>query len=66
MYKRTWLLERSWVLEFETTVDGKIMHGVDLIDWNDREQIVRFDVMIRPFSAAQLLKEEMGKRLAKL
>src|SRR4051794_28616795 len=36
------------VLEFETTMDGKYVNGVDIIRSNEAGQIVEFRVMIRP------------------
>lgn len=72
-YVRSWKNEEklSCVLEFETEIaqDGTKtlgVHGVDIIEFDDLGKIVRFDVMIRPFSAASALKEAMGARLAKL
>src|SRR5580658_7693474 len=41
-------------LEFETTIDGIGVNGVDLIEWNERGEIVDFKVMIRPLKAINL------------
>ena len=41
------------VLEFETTVEGKYVNGVDIIRCNDAGRIVEFRVMIRPLQADQ-------------
>jgi hypothetical protein len=52
------------VLEFETSVDGKYVNGVDIIRCDDAGRIVEFRVMMRPLQAIQAVHEEMGRRLA--
>jgi hypothetical protein len=54
----------SAVLEFTANVDGKEIHGIDMIRFDEAGQIVDFEVMIRPMSALQALAAEMGARLA--
>jgi hypothetical protein len=54
----------NWCLEFEATVDGLSLRGVDLIRLNDDGRIVDFEVMIRPANALQAIGAEMGRRLA--
>ncbi|MGH3723849.1 MAG: nuclear transport factor 2 family protein [Mycobacterium sp.] len=51
-------------LEFEATVDGKYVNGVDIITCNDAGKIVEFKVMIRPLQAINLLHEQMRAALA--
>jgi hypothetical protein len=51
------------VLEFETTVDGKYVNGVDIIRCDDGGRIVEFRVMIRPLQAIQAVAERMRERL---
>ncbi|MCC7308941.1 MAG: nuclear transport factor 2 family protein [Acidobacteria bacterium] len=53
------------VLEFETTIDGIIVNGVDMIRWNETGQIIKFKVMIRPLKAINLIHEKMSAMLAK-
>lgn len=60
-----WFAERSAVLEFETRVDGLVINGVDIIDWNAAGQITRFKVMIRPLKAINAVHQAMGRLLAK-
>ena len=36
------------MLEFETTVDGKAVNGVDIITCDDDGKIVEIKVMVRP------------------
>src|SRR4051812_24528355 len=47
-YVGQWFGERSAILEFAATIDGKYVNGIDMITWNDDERIVEFKVMIRP------------------
>lgn len=47
------------VLEFETTVEGKYVNGVDVIRCNDAGRIVEFRVMIRPLQAVNALHQQM-------
>lgn len=54
------------VLEFETTVEGKYVNGVDIIRCNDAGKIVEFRVMIRPLQAINLVHRQMGEMLEKL
>ena len=51
------------VLEFETSVDGKYVNGVDIIRCDDAGRIVEFRVMMRPLQAIQAVHAEMGRRL---
>ncbi len=52
------------VLEFETSVEGKYVNGVDIVTCDDSGRIVEFRVMIRPLQAIQAVHEQMGKMLA--
>ncbi|OHU30883.1 hypothetical protein BKG76_04005 [Mycobacteroides franklinii] len=52
------------VLEFEATVDGKYINGVDIITCDDAGKIVEFKVMVRPLQAINLLHEKMRAALA--
>jgi hypothetical protein len=51
------------VLEFETTVQGKYVNGVDIIRANAAGRIVEFRVMIRPLQAINLVHELMRAQL---
>ena len=51
------------VLEFETSVDGLYVNGVDLIRWNDAGQITEFKVMLRPLKAIQIVQTKMAELL---
>ena len=54
------------VLEFETTVEGKYVNGVDIIRCNDAGRIVEFRVMIRPLQAVELVHRQMGETLERM
>jgi hypothetical protein len=51
------------VLEFETTVQGKYVNGVDIIRCDDDGRIVEFRVMIRPLQAVNMVHEQMRAAL---
>ena len=54
------------VLEFDTTIDGKYVNGVDIIRCNDAGRIVEFRVMIRPLQAVNAVHAQMGAALEKM
>ncbi|HZJ28239.1 MAG TPA: nuclear transport factor 2 family protein [Acidimicrobiia bacterium] len=51
------------VLEFETTVQGKYVNGVDIIRCDGDGRIVEFRVMIRPLQAVNLVHDQMRAML---
>ncbi len=51
------------VLEFETTVDGKYVNGVDIIRCDEVGRIVEFRVMIRPLQAVNAVHRQMAAAL---
>lgn len=51
------------MLEFETEIDGILVNGVDIIRWNDADQIVDFKVMLRPLKAINLIHQKMAAML---
>ena len=52
------------VLEFETTIDGKYVNGVDLITCNADGRIVDYKVMVRPLRAVDAVLQQMRAELA--
>lgn len=54
------------VLEFETTVEGTYINGVDIIRCDDDGRIVEFRVMIRPLQAVNLVHAQMRAMLEAL
>ena len=51
------------VLEFETTVEGKYVNGVDIIRVDAEGRIIEFRVMIRPLQAVNLVHRQMAAML---
>ena len=47
------------VLEFETTMDGSYVNGVDMITCDDHGLITDFKVMVRPARAVDAVKAQM-------
>jgi len=62
-YTKQVLAGDTAVLEFETTVEGKYVNGVDIIRCDDAGRIVEFRVMIRPLQAINLVHRQMGAML---
>ena len=54
------------VFEFETTMNGKYVNGVDIIRANDEGRIVEFRVMLRPLQAVNAVHEIMKRQLEAL
>lgn len=54
------------VLEFETSMDGKYVNGVDIITCNEAGQITEFRVMIRPLQAVNKVHQQMAAMLEKM
>jgi hypothetical protein len=62
-YVGYWRAETSAVLEFESTIDGVVVNGVDIIAWNADDRIVSFKVMARPWKGLEKLRALMAERL---
>jgi hypothetical protein len=58
-YVREVLQGHDAILEFETTIDGIAVNGVDMITCNDDGRIVEFKVMIRPLKAINVIHAQM-------
>ena len=65
-YTKKVVAENQAVLEFETTMGGKYVNGVDIITCNDEGKIVEFRVMIRPLQAVNAVHAAMGAMLKKM
>jgi hypothetical protein len=65
-YTKSVLADDTAVLEFETTVEGKYVNGVDIIRCNDQGRIVEFRVMIRPLQAINLVQRQMAATLERM
>ena len=62
-YTKKVLAGDTAVLEFETTVAGNYVNGVDIIRCNDEGRIVEFRVMIRPLQAVNAVHQQMKAML---
>jgi hypothetical protein len=58
-YTKTVLGDDTAMLEFETTMQGKYVNGIDIIRCNGSDRIIEFRVMIRPLQAVNLVHEQM-------
>jgi hypothetical protein len=65
-YTKKILAGDTAVLEFETTVDGKYVNGVDIIRCDEAGRIVEFRVMIRPLQAVNVVHEQMRAALSSM
>lgn len=54
------------VIEFETEMDGILVNGIDMIEWDTDGKITDFKVMVRPLKAINKVHEAMGAMLAKM
>jgi hypothetical protein len=63
LYTKTVLGDDTAMLEFETTMQGKYVNGIDIIRCNERDRIIEFRVMIRPLQAVNLVHEQMKAML---
>ena len=62
-YVRELLGERDALLEFEATLDGIQVNGVDLLRWDADGRITEFKVMLRPLKAVNLVHQRMAQAL---
>lgn len=51
------------VLEFQTELDGIVINGVDMIEWDAEGRITDFKVMVRPLKAVNMLHQKMASML---
>ena len=65
-YAKQVLAGDTAVLEFETSLAGKYVNGVDIIRCDETGKIVEFRVMIRPLQAINALHESMRAMLESL
>jgi hypothetical protein len=62
-YRASWSDATSAVLEFEATLDGTDVHGIDLLRWDGDGRIVEFTVFVRPLRGLEKLISLMGQKL---
>lgn len=65
-YTKQVLAHPHAVLEFETSIEGKYVNGVDIITCTDGGLIAEFRVMIRPLQAVNLVHRQMGATLEQM
>ena len=63
-YVGQWHGDNSAILEFQATLDGVTVDGIDMIHWNAEGKIVAFKVMIRPFKGLQAVIPRMAELLS--
>jgi hypothetical protein len=64
-YRHEWYDESSAVLEFTADLDGRSVHGIDMLRWDEHGRLVEFTVMVRPFKGLTTLMEKMAAELAR-
>ncbi|MCL2541220.1 MAG: nuclear transport factor 2 family protein [Nocardioidaceae bacterium] len=62
-YQREWYADSSAVLEFTADLDGLVVQGVDIFEWNASGLITDFTVIVRPGRGLMKVIELMGARL---
>ena len=65
-YTKEIIGENNACLEFENTINGIHINGVDLITWNEDNLITEFRVLVRPLQAVNMLHKMMGEMLEKI
>jgi SnoaL-like domain len=62
-YRRAWHGGDSAVLEFTARLGDLDVHGIDLLAWNEEDQLTEFSVMVRPYRALERLIDLMQVEL---
>jgi hypothetical protein len=62
-YTNEWRDGRTTILFFEANVGDRELQGIDILEENEAGEIVRFTVMIRPFSGLQAVAARMSELL---
>jgi hypothetical protein len=62
-YVRELVGAQDALLEFEATIDGIQVNGVDLVKWDAAGRITEFKVMLRPLKAVTLVHQRMAEAL---
>ena len=65
-YTKKILQGNQAMLEFETSIEGKYVNGVDIITCDDSGMITEFRVMIRPLQAVNLVHAQMKAMLEQM
>lgn len=62
-YSKEWVDGHEVLLEFDATVGGKSVKGIDRFWLDDEGRISQMEVMIRPLNGLMALAEGMGQKL---
>jgi len=62
-YVKEIVQDETAMLEFEASVDGIYVNGVDILTWNEQGQIQEVKVMLRPLKAIHVLQQRMREML---
>ena len=65
-YVRQIIGKNDFVLEFTKEIDGILINGVDIVSFNENDQITDFKVMVRPLKAVNMIHQKMGEMLIKM
>jgi hypothetical protein len=65
-YVREIVQGRHAMLEFETSVEGRYLNGIDIITCNDEGRISEFKVFVRPLQAIEAVHRQMKAMLEKM
>jgi hypothetical protein len=58
-YVKEIVSENQACLEFHSKLGDMMINGVDIITCNDKNKIIEFKVMVRPYKGMMVLKEKM-------
>ncbi|MFA6298073.1 MAG: nuclear transport factor 2 family protein [Nocardioides sp.] len=64
-YVDEWWSDSSAVLEFEAEVDGKTVHGIDMLRWGPDGRLTSFTVMVRPIRGLEAVIGAMATELTR-
>lgn len=62
-YLHEWWDDSSAILEFTAEIDGRSVHGIDLLRWDHAGRLTEFTVMVRPVKGLEALIGAMGAQL---
>lgn len=62
-YLAEWCSDDSAILEFEAEVDGRTVHGIDMLRWNAEGRLTSFTVMVRPLRGLEAVIGAMSTEL---
>lgn len=65
-YVRVFDCGNKAVLEFECEMDGILVNGIDMIEWDEAGLITDFKVMVRPLKGMQAVHAAMKAMLEKM